>query len=137
VNAVTSMLIASIGPQPIPDAPRGLDPNDVSPGVAGFIATFAVTAVTVLLILAMVRSVRRIRHRALVEAREHPELLTPALVSDEQAGDPSGDDPAAEALSDCSGDSGPEPGEPVPSAPGGSPSPQPASSAATPQRSPR
>ena len=54
---------------PSPDAPRGLDPEDVSPGVEGFLATGAVVAVVVLLILSMVRRLRRLRHRAEVEVQ--------------------------------------------------------------------
>lgn len=39
------------------------DPNTVTPGVVGFLATFALAAIVVLLVLDMVRRVRRVRYR--------------------------------------------------------------------------
>ena len=67
---------------PAPDAPRGLDPDDVSPGVEGFIATFAVVVVAVLLILSLVRRLRRLRHRAEVEAAQQPADAPGAVSAD-------------------------------------------------------
>ncbi len=43
------------------------DPNLVTPGVVGFIVTFAIAALTVLLVLDMVRRIRRVRYRAAVQ----------------------------------------------------------------------
>jgi hypothetical protein len=40
-----------------------LDPNLVTPGVVGFIATLFIAAMTVLLIFDMVRRIRRSRYR--------------------------------------------------------------------------
>lgn len=40
------------------------DPNTVTPGVIGFVATFAVAAVVILLGIDMVRRVRRTQYRA-------------------------------------------------------------------------
>ena len=39
------------------------DPDLVTPGVIGFVATFVVALVTILLIVDMVRRVRRVRYR--------------------------------------------------------------------------
>ena len=43
------------------------DPNLVTPGVVGFIATAFVAVVTVLLIVDMIRRVRRVRYRELAQ----------------------------------------------------------------------
>lgn len=45
-----------------------LDPNTISPGYGGFIATGAVAVVVVVLGILMVRTVRRINYRAQVQA---------------------------------------------------------------------
>lgn len=41
-----------------------VDPNSVTPGVVGFVVTFAVMIAVVLLVLDMVRRVRRVRYRS-------------------------------------------------------------------------
>ena len=41
-----------------------VDPNSVTPGVIGFVVTFAVMMAVVLLVLDMVRRVRRVRYRS-------------------------------------------------------------------------
>lgn len=46
-----------------------LDPNLVTPGVIGFVLTFALAVVVVLLIVDMVRRIRRINHRAAANER--------------------------------------------------------------------
>jgi hypothetical protein len=49
---------------PSPTAPAtGLDPNSVSPGVVGFIATFALVVVSILLFVNLTRRLRRMRFR--------------------------------------------------------------------------
>lgn len=58
---------ATPSPVPSPD----LDPIDVTPGVGGFLATFAVVLVTILLMLDMTRRIRRLRLR---QRREQEEL---------------------------------------------------------------
>ena len=56
------------------ELPRGLDPTDVTPGVAGFLATAFVVVVSIFLIVNLVSRMRRMRHRAmLLEAREAAE----------------------------------------------------------------
>ncbi|WP_395242576.1 hypothetical protein ACGGZK_10305 [Agromyces sp. MMS24-K17] len=44
------------------------DENQVTPGIVGFIATFAIMAIVLLLVLDMVRRIRRVNYRA--EAQE-------------------------------------------------------------------
>lgn len=50
------------------------DPDQVTPGVIGFIATFFVAAVTVLLVVDMVRRVRRVNYRAQVREQLEAEV---------------------------------------------------------------
>jgi membrane protein YdbS with pleckstrin-like domain len=52
-----------------------VDPNSVTPGVIGFVATFLVVAVVLLLIADMVRRVRRVRYRAEINERLDAEML--------------------------------------------------------------
>lgn len=54
-------LIAAATPSPSPSI--GVDPNSVTPGIAGFVSILLLTAAVVLLILDMVRRIRRIRYR--------------------------------------------------------------------------
>lgn len=51
------------------------DPNQVTPGVWGFVATFLVMVVVVLLILDMVRRIRRVNYRAEVRRQLEVEQL--------------------------------------------------------------
>ncbi len=46
-----------------------IDPNIVTPGVVGFIATILVAVVTILLVWDMVRRIRRQRYQAEIEAK--------------------------------------------------------------------
>jgi hypothetical protein len=70
VAATFALLAAGAGfdldTPPTPPAFDG-DPNLVTPGVIGFIITFAVAAITVLLVVDMVRRIRRVRYRAEVQ----------------------------------------------------------------------
>ncbi|MFB2581585.1 hypothetical protein ACEXQD_10050 [Herbiconiux sp. P15] len=50
------------------------DPDTVTPGVVGFIATFFVAGVTVLLVIDMVRRVRRVNYRAQVREQLEAEV---------------------------------------------------------------
>ncbi len=56
-------LLLTATPPPGGDLREGLNPDQVSPGLPGFIATFAVVAVTILLILDMTRRIRRVRYQ--------------------------------------------------------------------------
>ncbi|RXZ49770.1 hypothetical protein, partial [Agromyces binzhouensis] len=49
-------------------AEEEFDPNDVTPGVVGFIATILIMGAVLLLVIDMVRRIRRVNYRA--EARE-------------------------------------------------------------------
>lgn len=63
------------GPGPVDDPtdplipPIEVDPNLVSPGVAGFIAIAAVTIVVILLLVDMMRRMRRVRYRGEIRER--------------------------------------------------------------------
>lgn len=46
-----------------------IDPNIVTPGVVGFVATILVAVVTILLLWDMVRRIRRQRYQAEIEAK--------------------------------------------------------------------
>lgn len=61
MSADLLLLLAST-PTPTPTSEE-LDPLTVSPGLIGFLATFAVAVATVLLVLDMTRRVRRLRFR--------------------------------------------------------------------------
>lgn len=54
-------------------AGEGLDPNSVSPGLIGFLATFGVVVATILLFVNMSRRLRRLRYREEQEAARRAE----------------------------------------------------------------
>lgn len=58
------------------------DPNSVTPGVIGFLATFLIIAVVVLLVTDMVRRVRRTQYRA--EVNERLDAEAAALIESER-----------------------------------------------------
>ena len=68
-DGVLRLLLASPTPSP-PGSEGGLDPNSVSPGVIGFLATFALVLVSLLLFLNMSSRLRRMRYRE--EHRQQP-----------------------------------------------------------------
>jgi hypothetical protein len=59
-------LALEIDTPPTPPAYQG-DPDLVTPGVIGFVITFAIALITVLLVIDMVRRIRRVRYRAAVQ----------------------------------------------------------------------
>jgi hypothetical protein len=70
------------------------DPNLVTPGVWGFVLTFAVMVVVVLLILDMVRRIRRVNYRAEVRAQLEAEAREAELgEADGQMADAADDEP--------------------------------------------
>jgi hypothetical protein len=75
-------------------AGQGLDPNSVTPGVVGFLATFALVVVSILLFLNMSSRLRRLQRREEREAERRPG----------DAGDPGGDETPPEE--DRPGDDG-------------------------------
>lgn len=79
-------------------AEEEFDPNDVTPGVEGFVITFIVMAVVLLLVLDMVRRIRRVNYRA--EAQERLDAEERAARGDEP-GDAEGGGAAEAAASDA------------------------------------
>ena len=53
----------------VTDDPAPFDPNTVTPGIVGFLATFGVAVVAVLLVIDMVRRVRRVNLRQAVKEK--------------------------------------------------------------------
>jgi hypothetical protein len=71
---VTHLLGLLVGAVPVPSpTTEELDPLSVSPGLVGFLATFAVAVATVLLVLDLVRRLRRMRFREDQERRREEE----------------------------------------------------------------
>lgn len=65
-----SLLIAlatTPAPSPTPSLRPGLDQDQVTPGLLGFVLTAFIVILTALLIVDMVRRIRRVRYRAQVE----------------------------------------------------------------------
>jgi hypothetical protein len=54
-------------PTPTPSLRPGLDQDQVTPGLLGFLLTAFIVVLTALLIVDMVRRIRRVRYRAQVE----------------------------------------------------------------------
>ncbi len=73
-------------PRPTPTTPEELDPTTVSPGLIGFLVTFAIAVATVLLLLDMVRRVRRLKYR------EQQEVAAQERAAAEGGADPQGGD---------------------------------------------
>jgi|GEM_PF-610467 len=71
-------------------AEEEFDPNDVTPGVVGFIATILIMVAVLLLVLDMVRRIRRVNYRA--EARERIAAEEAAAADAAAGGDASVDD---------------------------------------------
>jgi hypothetical protein len=59
-DVVLRLLVATPAPSP---TRTGLDPNSVSPGVVGFLATFVLVLASILLFVNMARRLRRLRFR--------------------------------------------------------------------------
>jgi hypothetical protein len=50
-------------------AAKGVNPDDVTPGVVGFIAIFLIAVAVVFLVIDMTRRIRRVRYRAEIAAK--------------------------------------------------------------------
>ncbi|WP_312395747.1 MULTISPECIES: hypothetical protein [Kocuria] len=61
---LTTALLRAATDNPAGDLKPGLEPSQVSPGLAGFLATFFLVAAVILLILDFNRRNRRLRYRA-------------------------------------------------------------------------
>jgi C4-dicarboxylate-specific signal transduction histidine kinase len=83
------------------------DPDSVTPGIVGFIVTFAVAIITVLLIVDMVRRVRRVNLRA--QVREELEAEVAARDADGTAPTRGASSPATDAVRGDPGDSAARP----------------------------
>jgi hypothetical protein len=70
---VPELLALAAEVTPSPQAPAGLDPNDVTPGLAGFLPVLFLAIAVILLGISLVRRVRRIRYRAELEQRRAAE----------------------------------------------------------------
>jgi hypothetical protein len=88
---LSSLAPLTVGPGPVDDPgdplipPIEVDPNLVTPGIAGFVAIALVTVAAILLIIDMSRRVRRVRYRG--ELRER--------LKAEAAGTPTDETPTA------------------------------------------
>ena len=92
LNGFSTLLSGSVV---LADKKPQFDPNSVTPGVIGFIATFVVIALVVLLVMDMVRRVRRTQYRA--EVNERLDAEAAALLEQERGSeDGSPDAPHAE-----------------------------------------
>ncbi|MDN3937517.1 hypothetical protein QWJ39_14505 [Arthrobacter sp. YD4] len=60
-------LATAPAPSPTPSLRPGLDQDQVSPGLLGFVLTAFIVILSALLIVDMVRRIRRVRYRAQVE----------------------------------------------------------------------
>lgn len=83
----------AVTPTPTPSGVPEFDPNKVTPGVWGFVITFAVMAFVVLVLFDMVRRIRRVNYRAQVAAQLDAEEAAAAEgdVADGAAGGREGD----------------------------------------------
>lgn len=109
-------------PSPSDDPLReDLDPNDVSPGLVGFLAIFAVAVATVALFFGLSRQLRRMRHNADVQGIG-PDGPVDATAPETSAGStPAGSTPAGSAPDGAASDgSTPDRGTPDGRGPAGS-----------------
>ncbi|GAB2453981.1 hypothetical protein [Xylanimonas ulmi] len=65
--------LAAAAPSPSPSPAKQLDATTVTPGIAGFIATFLLVLAAIGLFLLMSRSLRRTGHNARLRGLEVPE----------------------------------------------------------------
>jgi uncharacterized membrane protein YgcG len=62
-----SLRVGAAAPSPSPSPARQLEDYEVTPGIAGFVATFALVLVAILLFLSLTRHLRRTTHNAKVQ----------------------------------------------------------------------
>jgi hypothetical protein len=68
---------------PTPTPTPGFDPNQVGPGIWGFVLTLAVIVAVILLIIDMVRRIRRVNYRAQVRQQLADEEAQRTAAEDE------------------------------------------------------
>jgi hypothetical protein len=78
---------------PSPTPSLDIDPNDVTPGPAGFFVVALLAAAVFLLIFDMQRRVRRVNHRAEISERLQAELDERDRVGDDGSASDGGVDP--------------------------------------------
>lgn len=95
---LSSFAPLTVGPGPVDDPgdplipPIEVDPNLVTPGIAGFIAIALVTVAAILLIIDMSRRVRRVRYRGEVRERLEAEAAEAAEARSAAEGRVEGDE---------------------------------------------
>ncbi len=67
MHSLLTALATSPAPAPSPSLRPGLEQDQVTPGLLGFLLTAFIVVLTALLIVDMVRRIRRVRYRAQVE----------------------------------------------------------------------
>ncbi|WP_346959487.1 hypothetical protein [uncultured Arthrobacter sp.] len=67
MHSLLTALATSPAPTPTPSLRPGLNQDQVTPGLLGFLLTAFIVVLTALLIVDMVRRIRRVRYRAQVE----------------------------------------------------------------------
>ena len=106
-----SLLIALAtppAPTPTPSLRPGLDLDQVTPGLLGFLLTAFIVVLTALLIVDMVRRIRRVRYRAQVE--EERAAAGEAALNDATLNDATLNDATlngADTRPEANGDAGP------------------------------
>jgi len=111
---------AGVAPSPSPSPSQGPSELEVTPGLAGFVATFAVALACVLLFLSLTRHLRRATHNAQEQGIpvEEPKRIAFGRRPEEPGGEPGGG-PGAEpsgAPDVRPGGDGPGPGHDDPGA---------------------
>lgn len=105
---LSSLAPLTVGPGPVDDPgdplipPIEVDPNLVTPGIAGFIAIALVTVAAILLVVDMARRVRRVRYRG--EVRERLEAEAAEAAEAREAGAAGADGSASAAEGRVEGD---------------------------------
>ncbi|MFE7407506.1 hypothetical protein [Isoptericola sp. NPDC057559] len=101
----TLLMLVATAPSPSPSPTQGPNELQVTPGLAGFVATFAVAVACVLLFLSLTRHLRRAQRNA--EERGLP-IEEPKRVGFDRADRPGPSAGATDAPDDGSPGAGPE-----------------------------
>ena len=108
VHSLLTALATSPSPAPSPSLRPGLDQDQVTPGLLGFLLTAFIVVLTALLIVDMVRRIRRVRYRAQVEEERAAaeEAAQPGAARPESVQPRTGSD-GADTRPEANGDAGP------------------------------
>ncbi|MFF2372509.1 hypothetical protein [Agromyces sp. NPDC058110] len=122
MSAATALVAAHLAIAPVVRAAEDeFDPNDVTPGVWGFVITFGIMVVVLLLVLDMTRRIRRTNYRAEVQEELAREMAESAAAGSGSAGaEVSGAEQTDAVASDRSEDDG-QPNDAGDAAPGDAP----------------